>query len=41
MMSCIAALVFGGKWKINDKDCTNTSFPRFLNIIQDLGGKIN
>ena len=41
MMSCIAALVFGGNWKINDKDCTNTSFPRFLNIIQDLGGKIN
>ena len=27
MMSCIAALTFGGKWKIDDKDSINTSFP--------------
>ena len=30
MMSCIAALTFGGKWKIYDKDSINTSFPNFL-----------
>ena len=41
MMSCIAALVFGGKWKINDRDCTKTSFPKFFSIIKLLGGKIN
>ena len=41
MMSCVAALVFGGSWKISDKDSTNTSFPKFLSIIQKLGGKIN
>ena len=29
MMSCIAALSLGGKWKINDKDSINTSFPNF------------
>ena len=41
MMSCVAALVFGGSWKISDKDSTNTSFPKFLSIIKKLGGKIN
>ena len=41
MMSCIAALVFGGKWKIHDKNSTNTSFPKFFNIIKKLGGKLN
>ena len=41
MMSCIAALSFGGKWKINDKDSINTSFPIFLKILKDLGAKIN
>ena len=41
MMSCIAALVFGGNWKIYDKDSINSSFPKFLNIINQLGGKIN
>ena len=30
MMSCIAALTFGGKWKIYDKDSINTSFPKFF-----------
>ena len=41
MMSVIAALTFGGNWKINDKDSINTSFPNFLKIIKKLGGKIN
>ena len=33
MTSVIAALAFGGKWKIYDKDSINSSFPNFLNII--------
>ena len=41
MMSVIAALTLGGKWKIEDKDSINTSFPRFLSIVKKLGGKIN
>ena len=41
MMSCIAALTFGGKWKISDKDSVNTSFPNFFKIIKKLGAKIN
>ena len=41
MMSCVAALTLGGKWKINDKDSIKTSFPKFLNILKDLGAKIN
>ena len=41
MMSCIAALSFGGKWKIDDKDSINTSFPTFLKIVKKLGAKIN
>ena len=40
MMSAIAALSFGGKWKIHDKDSIKTSFPSFLTIIKKLGGKI-
>lgn len=40
MMSCIAALTFGGNWKINDKDSINTSFPKFLNILKNIGAKI-
>ena len=40
MMSCIAALVFGGNWKINDKDSINTSFPKFLRILKTLGARI-
>jgi len=40
MMSCVAALTFGGKWKIYDPDSIKTSFPTFLKIIKDLGGKI-
>ncbi len=41
MSSVIAALVFGGKWKISDKDSINTSFPSFLNKIKRLGAKFN
>ncbi len=36
MTSIIAALSFGGQWKIYDKDSINTSFPNFLKIIKDL-----
>ena len=39
MMSCVAALTLGGKWKIHDKDSINTSFPDFLKTIKKLGGK--
>jgi len=36
-MTCvIAALSFGGKWKIYDKDSVKTSFPNFLKIITHL-----
>ncbi len=35
-MTCvIAALSFGGNWKIYDKNCFRTSFPNFLKIIND------
>jgi len=40
-MTTVAALTLGGKWKINDPDSINTSFPSFLKIIKSLGGKIN
>jgi len=40
MMTCIAALSLGGKWKIYDKDSINSSFPNFLSIIKFLGAKI-
>ena len=41
MMTCIAALSFGGKFKIHDKNSINSSFPNFLRIIRKLGAKIN
>ena len=41
MMSCVAALVFGGSWKINDHDSIKTSFPEFFKILKNLGAKIN
>ena len=41
MMSCIAALTFGGKWRIYDQDSTKTSFPNFFKTIKRLGAKIN
>ena len=36
MTSVIAALSFGGKWKIYDKDSIRTSFPNFFKIIKNL-----
>ena len=36
MTSVIAALSFGGEWDIHDKDSIKTSFPNFLNIINEL-----
>jgi 3-phosphoshikimate 1-carboxyvinyltransferase len=36
MTSVIAALAFGGKWNIHDKDSIKTSFPSFLKIIKDI-----
>ena len=36
MTSVIAALAFGGKWNIHDKDSIKTSFPSFLKIIDNL-----
>ena len=36
MTSIIAALTFGGRWKIHDKDSIKTSFPNFLEIINKL-----
>ena len=36
-MTCvIAALSFGGRWKIHDKDSIKTSFPSFLQIVSSL-----
>jgi len=36
MTSVIAALSFGGSWYIHDKDSIKTSFPNFLNIINEI-----
>ena len=36
MTSVIAALSFGGSWKIHNSDSIKTSFPNFLKIINDL-----
>ncbi len=36
MTSVIAALSFGGTWNIHDKNSIQTSFPNFLNIINEL-----
>ena len=36
MTSLIAALSFGGRWIIHDKDSIKTSFPNFLEIIDEL-----
>ncbi len=41
MMSTVAALTLGGDWKIHDKNSIKTSFPKFLNILDKLGAKIN
>tara|TARA_X000000950_G_scaffold274225_1_gene359015 strand:- start:117 stop:1436 length:1320 start_codon:yes stop_codon:yes gene_type:complete len=39
MMSVIAALTFGGKWRINDLNSIKTSFPKFLKILKIIGHK--
>ncbi len=36
MTSVIAGLTFGGTWEIHDKDSINTSFPKFLDIVNDI-----
>ena len=36
MTSVIAALSFGGKWTIHDKDSVKTSFPTFLKILNSI-----
>ena len=36
MMSAIAALTFGGDWKIYDLNSINTSFPSFLKKLKYL-----
>ena len=36
MMSAIAALTFGGQWKISDLDSIKTSFPSFLKILKSI-----
>ena len=36
MTSVVAALSFGGEWKIYNKASIKTSFPQFLNIINKL-----
>ena len=41
MTSSIAALSFGGQWKIHNKDSIKTSFPSFLKKIAYLGAKIH
>ncbi len=40
MTSIIAALTFGGEWKISDKDSINTSSPSFMSKIKELGVNI-
>ena len=40
MTSVVAALTFGGKWKIYDQESVKTSFPSFLNKIKELGAKV-
>ena len=36
MTSVIAALSFGGEWKIHDKDSIKTSFPNFFKILNKI-----
>ena len=41
MLTVIAALTLGGNWKIYNPESVKTSFPTFLKIIKNLGGKIS
>ena len=36
MMSVVAALTYGGKWKISDLSSIKTSFPKFLEILKKI-----
>ena len=36
MTSVVSALIFGGNWKIYDKDSIKTSFPNFLKLVNKL-----
>ena len=36
MTSVVAALSFGGEWRIHDKDSIKTSFPNFLQLTKKL-----
>jgi len=40
MLSCVTALVLGGKWKIHNKNSINSSFPNFLKILKQLGANL-
>jgi len=39
MMTTVAALTLGGKWKIHDYDSIKSSFPSFLKTIKKLDSK--
>ena len=39
MTSVIAALTFGGNWRIADRDSIKTSFPTFIDKLKTLGFK--
>ena len=41
MTSVIAALTFGGSWKIFNQDAIDTSFPSFLKKLKNMGAKFN
>ena len=40
MSAVILALVTGIKIKINNFETVNTSFPNFISLIRNIGGKI-
>ena len=41
MMSVIAGVCYGGKWKVHNKNSIKTSFPEFINLTKKLGAKYN
>ena len=41
MASVVAALSYGGKWQISDKNSIKTSFPSFLKKVKSLGARID
>ena len=41
MMSVIAGLCYGGKWKVHNKNSIKTSFPEFINLTKKLGAIYN